>query len=107
MVALKLLGISVLGVALALPAYADRGSSAYKKGVRAERQANLDAAYGFYNQAGGADVPFFGMSAVPQGIGGGRDAMQIVSIVHVIRRAVTRRTTRPGGFSPAGADFVF
>ena len=48
---LKLLGVCVLCWGLTLPAYADRGSAAYKKGVRAERQGNLDAAYGFYNQA--------------------------------------------------------
>ena len=41
----------MLGMALALPAHADRGSAAYKKGMRAERQANLDAACGFYGQA--------------------------------------------------------
>ena len=51
MTLLKFLGICVVGMALSLPAYADRGSAAYKKGTRAERQANLDAAYGFYNQA--------------------------------------------------------
>jgi general secretion pathway protein D len=51
MTLLKILGIGVLCMGLALPAYADRGSGAYRKGVRAERQANLDAAYGFYNQA--------------------------------------------------------
>ena len=47
----KFFGVCALGFALALPAYADRGSGAYRKGQRAERQANLDAAYGFYNQA--------------------------------------------------------
>jgi hypothetical protein len=41
----------MLGMALALPAHADRGNAAYKRGMRAERQADLDAACGFYGQA--------------------------------------------------------
>lgn len=37
--------------ALSLPAYADRGNDAYKHGVKAQREENLDAACGFYRQA--------------------------------------------------------
>ncbi len=49
---LQTLGIlSIIVVALSLPAYADRGKAAYSKGVKAQRQENYDAAYGFYKQA--------------------------------------------------------
>jgi len=51
MVHLKAAGICLIGIALARPAYAGRGNAAYKQGLRAERQANLDAAFAFYNQA--------------------------------------------------------
>ena len=34
--------------ALIVPAYADRGNDAFKRGDRAERQTNYDAAYGYY-----------------------------------------------------------
>jgi len=37
--------------ALIVPAYADRGNDAFKRGDRAERQTNYDAAYGYYKQA--------------------------------------------------------
>ena len=47
----KVLSLCALSMAVTLSAYADHGSAAYRKGVRAERQANLDAAYGFYSQA--------------------------------------------------------
>lgn len=36
---------------LSLPAYADRGSDAFKKGAKAQREENLDAAYSYYKQA--------------------------------------------------------
>ena len=38
-------------IGITLPCYADRGSEAYKQGVRAERQANLDSAYLSYKEA--------------------------------------------------------
>jgi len=50
---LKRLGFFVVVIALSLPAYADRGNDAYKHGVRAEAQADLDAAYGYYKGAYG------------------------------------------------------
>ncbi len=52
MVKLQTLGIlSIIVVALSLPAYADKGKDAYNKGVKAQRQQNFDAAYGFYKEA--------------------------------------------------------
>jgi general secretion pathway protein D len=48
---LKKLILVVLVMTLSLPAYGDRGSSAFKHGVRAERHADLEAAYGFYREA--------------------------------------------------------
>jgi general secretion pathway protein D len=41
----------LLVAAVSLPAYADRANDAYKHGVRAERQADYDAAYSYYKQA--------------------------------------------------------
>jgi general secretion pathway protein D len=51
MVRLKLLVLFLTGAALTLPAYVDRGGGAYRKGQRAERHAELDAATEFYQQA--------------------------------------------------------
>jgi general secretion pathway protein D len=52
MVKLQTLGIlSIIVVALSVPAYADKGQSAYNKGVKAQRQQNYEAAYGFYKEA--------------------------------------------------------
>ncbi len=51
MVHVKRLGIIVVVMALSVPAYADRGNGPYKHGERAERQGNVDAAYGFYKEA--------------------------------------------------------
>ena len=49
---LQTLGIlSIVVAALSLPAYADKGKDAYNKGVKAQRQENFDAAYGFYKEA--------------------------------------------------------
>src|ERR1700680_1426537 len=45
------LAIAIVVTALSLPAYADRGNDAYKQGVRAERQADYDAATAYYKQA--------------------------------------------------------
>ena len=50
-VRLKFLVVCVVGMALSMPAYADRGGGAYRKGQRAERHADLDAATEFYKQA--------------------------------------------------------
>ena len=38
-------------IAVGVPAYADRGDDAFKHGVRAEHEQNLDAAYAYYKQA--------------------------------------------------------
>ena len=51
MVHLKRLGSLVIVIALTLPAYADRGNTAYKLGVREERQTNFDEAYKHYKEA--------------------------------------------------------
>ncbi len=49
---LQTLGIlSIVVAALSLPAYADKGKDAYNKGVKAQRQENFEAAYGFYKEA--------------------------------------------------------
>lgn len=48
---LKKLILVVFLMALSLPAFGDRGSSAFKHGVRAERHADLEAAFGFYREA--------------------------------------------------------
>jgi tetratricopeptide (TPR) repeat protein len=53
MVHLKGLGLFTVAMVLSLPAYADRGNDSYKHGVRAERQADFDAAYGYYKGAYG------------------------------------------------------
>ena len=45
------LAVMIVVTALCLPAYADRGNDAYKKGVRAEHQADYDAASVYYRQA--------------------------------------------------------
>ncbi len=47
----RVLGIIIVVGLANLPAYADRGNGAYKHGVRAEREADFDAAYGFYKDA--------------------------------------------------------
>src|ERR1700737_3048802 len=51
MVKRQSLAIAIVFTALSLPAYADRGNDAYKNGVRAERQADYDAASAYYKQA--------------------------------------------------------
>ena len=47
----RLVILLTVAAVLSLPAYADRGSDAYKHGVKAQREENLDAAYGYYKQA--------------------------------------------------------
>ena len=47
----RILPISVFVVALCLPVHADKGSSAYKRGERAEAQNNFDGAYEAYREA--------------------------------------------------------
>jgi general secretion pathway protein D len=51
MVAVNKPGMFIFVMVLSLPAYADRGNSAYKRGVSAERQGHFDAAYEDYKQA--------------------------------------------------------
>jgi general secretion pathway protein D len=51
MVNRQCLATVIIVTALSLPAYADRGNDAYKQGVRAERQADYDAATAYYKQA--------------------------------------------------------
>jgi general secretion pathway protein D len=45
------LALAILVTALGMPAYADRGNDAYKRGVRAEHQGDFDAASAYYKQA--------------------------------------------------------
>jgi general secretion pathway protein D len=47
----RLVTLLMLISTLSLPVYADRGDDAYKHGVKAQRQEDFDAAYGFYKQA--------------------------------------------------------
>jgi general secretion pathway protein D len=47
----QLPAILMVVAALSLPAYADRAKDAYNHGVRAERQADYDAAYAYFKQA--------------------------------------------------------
>jgi general secretion pathway protein D len=47
----RLATLLVIVTALSLPAYADRGSSAYKHGAKAQRKEQYDVAYQFYKQA--------------------------------------------------------
>ncbi|HXN49282.1 MAG TPA: hypothetical protein VN893_21700 [Bryobacteraceae bacterium] len=52
MAKLQTLGIvSIVVAVLCVPAYADKAKDAYNKGVKAQRQQNFDAAYGFYKEA--------------------------------------------------------
>jgi general secretion pathway protein D len=52
MAKLQSLGIlSIVLAALSLPAYADKGKDAFNKGVKAQRQENFEAAYGFFKEA--------------------------------------------------------
>ena len=51
MTRLKLLLFVILAGTVAVPAVAESAESDYKAGVKAERQANLDAAYQFYKKA--------------------------------------------------------
>jgi general secretion pathway protein D len=48
---LRILVIPFLVLALVSPGYADQAGSAYKRGVRAERHKNLDAAFEAYKEA--------------------------------------------------------
>ena len=50
-VSCKRLAFLLVVAAFCLPAYADRASDAYKKGVNAERKQDYDGAFGFYKQA--------------------------------------------------------
>jgi general secretion pathway protein D len=56
MISLRILSISVFVVALCLPGHADKASSAYKRGERAEAQNNYDGAYEAYRVAYQAKV---------------------------------------------------
>lgn len=51
MKSLRILSISVLVAALCLPGHADKASSAYKRGERAEAQNSYDSAYEAYREA--------------------------------------------------------
>jgi general secretion pathway protein D len=51
MVKYKQIGILIVATALCLPVYGDSAKDAYKRGSRAERQADYDAAYVNYKQA--------------------------------------------------------
>jgi general secretion pathway protein D len=51
MASCKRLAILLVVAAFCLPAYADRASDAYKKGVNAERKQDYDGAFEFYKQA--------------------------------------------------------
>jgi general secretion pathway protein D len=51
MKSVRILAISVFVMALCLPGHADKASSAYKRGERAEAQNNYDGAYEAYREA--------------------------------------------------------
>jgi general secretion pathway protein D len=51
MVTRQRLAVLIVVASLTAPAYADRASDAYKRGLAAEKQAHLDEAFGYYKQA--------------------------------------------------------
>jgi general secretion pathway protein D len=51
MVTRQRFAVLILVASLTAPAYADRASEAFKRGLAAEKQAHLDEAFGYYKQA--------------------------------------------------------